>query len=193
MLVGVRDQACYSVHGQRRASGRSRQACWLTSSEAMLRLPCRLHHHGFRHDGGCAPLRHHGRPQGQDRGAVDADAGVAGGRGGMPPERATTGAAVRSVGMPARRASQGMSASGARTGLSVRVALAPGVPIVAGGIVAEGATISVSGLPVRGSPSTRRPTWRLTWYCVTSPSRTRPRIGAHHLHGPRRQAALGYR
>ena len=70
----------------------------------------------------------------------------------MPPERGATGAAVRSVGMPARRGSQGMSASGARTGLSVRVALAPGVPIVAGGIVAEGATISVSGLPVRGSP-----------------------------------------
>ena len=69
----------------------------------------------------------------------------------MPSERAATGAAVRSVGMPARRGSQGMSASGVRTGLSVLVALAPGVPIVAGGIVAEGATISVSGLPVRDS------------------------------------------
>jgi hypothetical protein len=68
----------------------------------------------------------------------------------MPPERAAMGAAVRSVGMPARRGSQGMSASGARTGLGVRVA--PGVPIAASGIVAEGATITVSGLPVLDSP-----------------------------------------
>jgi hypothetical protein len=68
----------------------------------------------------------------------------------MPPERAATGAAVRSVGMPARRGSQGMSASGAQTGLSVRVA--PSVPIDVGWIVAEGATIAVSGLPVRDSP-----------------------------------------